>query len=478
MENRHGESRLNPAWWTLVLIVFSITLVLVCAALFAGTFRKFVPVTLISDRAGLVMESGAKVKMRGVPVGRVDGIDGGSQPVSLRLNIFPDEARRIPANVVAEIRATTAFGAKYVELIPPEAPSSKRLSSGAVLQTRNVSTEVNTVFESLVGVLHQIDPPKLNSVLSAVAEGVRGEGEQIGRATVAANEVLLAVNPRMETIRQDWRSLKGFSDAYSAAAQDILTTLDAGSTTATTISANAEALDSLLLNVIGFASAGTGLLAPNKDNLVNAVNVLEPTTNLLMKYNPVYTCLLVGSKLHLDNGGYAGYGGNGKSEVADAGLLFGQDPYKYPENLPIVGAKGGPGGKPSCGSLPDVAKQYPVRQLITNTGWGTGLDLRPNPGIGKPWYVNFFPSTRAVPEAPSVRGMGPPAKGPTPYPGAPPYGAPLYGPDGLPLWAGPPPGAPPPPVPGVLNPPPPYGTGTGPAPAPAPAAEPAPVPEP
>ena len=39
--------------------------------LFAGTLRSFVPVTLTSDRAGLVMETGAKVKMRGVEVGRV-----------------------------------------------------------------------------------------------------------------------------------------------------------------------------------------------------------------------------------------------------------------------------------------------------------------------------------------------------------------------------------------------------------------------
>ena len=79
-----------------------------------------------------------------------------------------------------------------------------------------------------------------------------------------------------------------------------------------------------------------------------------------------------------------------------------------------------------------------MRQLITNTGWGTGLDIRPNPGIAHPWWVNFFPVTRAVPEPPSIRGAGPPAIGPVPYPGAPPYGAPLYGPDGTPLYPPPP----------------------------------------
>jgi phospholipid/cholesterol/gamma-HCH transport system substrate-binding protein len=115
----------------------------------------------------------------------------------------------------------------------------------------------------------------------------------------------------------------------------------------------------------------------------------------------------------------------------------------YPDNLPIVAAKGGPGGKPGCGSLPDASKNFPVRQLVTNTGWGTGVDIRPNPGIGHPCYADWFPVTRAVPEAPKIRQCIPgPAVGPEPYPGAPPYGAPLYGPGGVPLWPGVPPAEP------------------------------------
>jgi len=450
MKPRKGASRIHPIWWALVLFAVIAALVLVSSLLFAGSFSSYVPVTLTSDRSGLVMETGAKVKLRGVEVGRVAAIKGGRDPVSLKLDIFPDQARYIPANVEAQIRATTAFGAKYVDLIYPDDPSPKRLAAGAVLRSRNVSTEVNTVFENLVGVLHQIDVQKLNATLTAFADGVRGQGERIGQATTDANQVLLAVNPRMGTVQQDWRSFRGFSDAYSAAAQDILATLNAASTTSATITTHASDLDALLLNTVGFSRSGVNLLAPNKDNLVGAVNGLEPTTNLLMKYNPEYTCMLVGAKLFLDKFGYAAIGGNGRTVLVDAGILLGDDPYQYPQNLPIVAAKGGPGGKPGCGSLPDASKNFPVRHLITNIGWGTGVDVRPNPGVGHPWWINFLPTTRAVPEPPSVRGalrdgpLGGPAPGPIPYPGAPPYGAPLYGPGGTPLW----PGVPPPPEPG------------------------------
>lgn len=441
MAERGRESRERRGWWALAMLTVIIAFVYATMGAFNKTFTSYTPVTLKSDRAGLVMEVGAKVKLRGVQVGEVGAVTGGEDPITLKLNIFRDQARFIPANVGARIEATTIFGAKYVELIYPSDPSPKRLQADAVLTSDNVSTEVNTVFENLVGLLDQVDPAKLNAILSALAEGVRGQGQRIGEATTDLNQVLLALNPRSETIRADFRSLKGFADTYSDAAQNILATLDSASTTSDTITRQSKQLDSLLLNAIGFANSGVNLLAPNQGNFIAAINDLAPTTALLAKYNPEYTCLLLGAKTLLDTG-YPEItgGGNGKSLIVDAALLFGKDQYRYPDNLPIVAAKGGPGGKPSCGSLPDVATNFPVRALVTDTGWGTGIDWRPNPGIGRPFYTDLFPVTRGIPQPPTLRGQDRgAAPGPIPYPGAPPYGAPMYAPDGTPLYPGEPP---------------------------------------
>lgn len=405
---------LHPAWWAAILVAVIVSVILSTVALYTGAFRRLVPVTLISDRSGLVMETGGKVKLRGVEVGWVEAVSGGSERVSLQLNIFPDQIRYIPANVEAEIRATTAFGAKFVDLVVPPEPSPNRIGSGSILRSHNVSTEVNTVFENLTQVLAHIDPPELNAALSALARGVRGQGAGIGQAITDADQVLLALNARTENIGRGWLSWKGFTDTYGSVTDDIVAILDAASVTSTTVVAHASALDALLLSATGLSESGLALLAPNQRNLVTAIDVLKPTTALLEKYHPTYTCLLVGAKWFLDNGGYSSQGGNGRTLVTDSALLLGDDMYRYPENLPIVGAKGGPGGKPGCGSLPIVDHNMPVRQLVTNTGWGAGLDLRPNPGIGHPWYANFFPVTRAVPEPPSIRGVGPPAVGPPP----------------------------------------------------------------
>ena len=255
--------------------------------------------------------------------------------------------------------------------------------------------------------------------------------------------MLLALNPRADTFRENWHALAAVSDTYGNAAQQIIDTLAATTVTSATVISQSAQLDALLANVTGLSRSGIDVLGPSKDNLVKSINSLQPTTELLMKYNPTLTCLLVGADraneaLKVSTGGF-----NGKSLIMDAAVMLGDEPYKYPDNLPIVAAKGGPGGKPSCGSLPDVAKNWPVQYLVANTGWGTGLDVRPNPGIGFPGWANYLPVTRAVPEPPSIRYPGGPAPGPIPYPGAPPYGAPMYGPDGTPLY----PGVPPPPPP-------------------------------
>lgn len=439
------RTRVHDGWWAAALVCTIVSLLVLSLVLFFDELTPYQRVSLSSDRAGLVMDPGAKVQYRGVQVGKVAGIrNAGGDSVHISLDIDPDKIRYIPATVDGEIRATTIFGAKYVDLVGDGSPGYSSLAAGAVIRSRNVTTEVDTVFESLVGVLDQIDPQKLNGVLSAIAEGVRGRGDAMGQAISDANSVLLAVNPRSESLRRDWTAVKGAADAYSSAAGDIIKVLDAATTTATTITSQQAQLNDLLLNVVGFSSGGTGLLTRAGEDLDTGINALEPTTSLLLKYSPSFTCTFIGgynllNDYHLPQV----VGGNGSAGIVSAGFSLGDDPYKYPDNLPIVGAKGGPGGKPGCGSLPDVSKNFPVRAVITNTGWGTGLDYRPNPGIGFPGWANYFPVTRAVPAPPSMHNRNGPAPGPPPpFPGGPPYGAPWYAADGTPLYPGLPPGIP------------------------------------
>jgi phospholipid/cholesterol/gamma-HCH transport system substrate-binding protein len=409
--NRVRASRIDPVWYAPTLFLAIAGLIAMTAGMFSGKFEESIPLTIVSDRVGLVMEQGAKVKFRGVQIGQVGSIGTDVKTAQLQLKMQPGAFKFLPSNVEAEIKSTTAFGSKFVELTVPEHPSPVGLKPGAVLHSRNVTVEVNTVFENLQSLVQTIDPAKLNSILSAFAQSVRGKGDRLGEAITGANNVLLAVNPRLDTIHQDWKLFGKTAAVYSTAAQDILSILDSATTTSATITENQQSLDALLMSAIGFSQTGISVIGRNESNIVRAINLLDPTTRLLEMYSPTYTCLFQGAQWYVEHGGRHTLGGNGYSFIMDAGLLFGDDPYRFPKHLPKVNATGGPGGKPSCGSLPDPSANYPVRALVTDTGWGTEPnEIRTNLAVGNPWWSNYFPTTKNPPEPPRYffRGGQPP----------------------------------------------------------------------
>src|ERR1700722_18498963 len=110
---------------TVVVIAAVIALALIQ---FRGGFTETVPGTVLSDRARLMMNPGAKAKLHGAPVGTVASVeDKPNGQAAIHLALDPSRLRLLPANVLVDIVATTAFGAKFIQLIPPAEPSPQRL---------------------------------------------------------------------------------------------------------------------------------------------------------------------------------------------------------------------------------------------------------------------------------------------------------------------------------------------------------------
>ena len=206
-------------------------IVAVAVGLFRGDFTKTVPVTVVSPRAGLVMNPDAKVKMRGVEVGKVGSIEERPDGKAvLKLEMQPSQMRLIPSNVLVDIASTTVFGAKSVELYPPADPSPQPLKPGAVLQNKDITVEGNTTFQQLTGLLSSIDPAKLNETLGAIASAVNGRGHKIGQMLSDLDAFLAKQDPALPALSHDLETLPAVSNAYADAAPWVrLTTL--GTTT-------------------------------------------------------------------------------------------------------------------------------------------------------------------------------------------------------------------------------------------------------
>jgi phospholipid/cholesterol/gamma-HCH transport system substrate-binding protein len=129
---------------------------------FRGDFTPRTQLTLLSSRSGLVVDPGSKVTYNGVEIGRVARISAvavdGVPKAELTLNVDQRYLDLIPANVVADIKATTVFGNKYVSFSSPENPLPQRISTNDVIDVSSVATEFNTLFETVTAIAEKVDP--------------------------------------------------------------------------------------------------------------------------------------------------------------------------------------------------------------------------------------------------------------------------------------------------------------------------------
>ncbi|WP_395311431.1 MCE family protein [Mycobacterium sp. AMU20-3851] len=352
------SSNVKPPLIGLATVGVLLAIVAISIGFFRGSFTKTVPVTVVSERAGLVMNADAKVKLHGAQVGSVESIE--SLPdgrAKLHLAMYPSYLELIPANVRVDIASTTVFGSKFVELIPPENPSAQALAAGQVLDAGHVTVEINTVFEQLSTVLQKIEPTKLNETLGALATAMDGRGDQIGQMLSDFDGLLAKIDPSLPTMEHEITVAPQVFNAYADAAPDLVATLDASTSMSETLVDEQHNLDALLISVIGLADTGTDVIGGNRQAISDTMRLLVPTTDLTNEYNAALTCGLGGAVELAKAPGTPLPGG-----LLLQTVVLGQERYRYPQNLPKVAATGGP----QCTDLPKVPFQKHPPFVITD----------------------------------------------------------------------------------------------------------------
>ncbi len=400
------------------LVVFLIAaLVLLFVYLqYSGYYVDKTKLTMLSDRAGLVMDPGSKVTYNGVQIGRVADIDeiqqDGKPAAKFTLDVYPRYLHLIPANVDAKIVATTVFGEKYVSMTAPENPLPQRITPKNVIDARSVTTEINTLFQTITSIAEKIDPVKVNLTLSAAAQALSGLGDKFGQSIINGSAALDEVNPRMPIIRHDIQQLAKLGDTYADASPDLFDFLNNAATTAHTVHAQEKDLDQALLAATGFGATGAEIFNKGGPYFARGAKDLVPTAQVLDTYSPELFCTMrnlhdVEPKvaaftspysLRSETEIFSGLGlalslpGLGITAAtmglsALTGLIGGApNPYIYPENLPRINAHGGPGGAPGCWQT-ITRELWPAPTLILDTG--NSLAPYNHVDTGSPYAVEY-----------------------------------------------------------------------------------------
>jgi phospholipid/cholesterol/gamma-HCH transport system substrate-binding protein len=367
----NDELALHPTFWqrqtvrdrtsAIVLLTLLASVAWLTVSMYNQSFTETVDVTVRSERAGLQMRKGTIVKLRGVDVGRTGSAtlepDGS---VELVLKLKPEMAKKIPSNVSVSLQQLTAFGNKHVAFDFPATSAARHLVAGDVIQADHVSAEVNTLFEALDNVIAALPPAKVNATLGAIASSLQGQGASLGKTIDVLNAYLGKINRDMPILARDFDKGADVLDIYSIATPDLMSLLRNVSVTADSISSQ-RALFQRFLDSLGQVSErGTAFLDQNSAPLVDLLGSSLPTTELLARYSPMFSCFLQqmdrANRLQEANCGTRVPGVTAIISILGAG----NEAYKNPSNLPVMGADLGP----QCHGGPGYDGSYIPRSMM------------------------------------------------------------------------------------------------------------------
>lgn len=270
-------------------VVQGVAFLVVIGLLLGVTILKFqrkifqpaeVPVALHVDKTGTQLGQDADVKIRGIVVGRVASQRTDGNGATLSLHIAKDKVRYVPSNVLARLLPKTLFGEKYVDLVvPPGGPASGHLVKDQTIpqDTSRAALEVERVLADLYPLLRTLQPEKLNATLTAIAEGLRGHGNELGQSLANLDAYLTKLNPQLPAIQHDLTGLADLADSLDANADDILRIARNSIVSGRTLTSKEQTYIGFLRGTAGFADQLTQTFQTNGDGLIYLADATRQT---------------------------------------------------------------------------------------------------------------------------------------------------------------------------------------------------------
>jgi virulence factor Mce-like protein len=277
------------------LVVLALLLGLSVAS-YNKAFTEVARVMLETDTAGNQLQEASDVKVRGVIVGDVREVKASKEGATIELAIKPEFLGQIPADVSARLLPKTLFGERFVALELPERPSPERLADGDVIgqdRTEN-AIELQRVIDDTLPLLQAVHPEDLSFTLGAVADALRGRGDDLGANLAATGEYFGEINTVLPQLQADISGLADFAETYEGAADDLLAVLDNLAVTNTTVVEQAEQLRRTFTVGASSSTVTAGFLERNERNLISLAETSRPVLGLFAEYSPIYPCLLDG----------------------------------------------------------------------------------------------------------------------------------------------------------------------------------------
>lgn len=280
------------------LIIFTVLSVVGMAAMIFNYIR--VPTLLGIGRLTVKLELSAdgglyrfgNVTYRGVQIGKVMSVALAERGVEATLSL--DSSPRIPADLLAEVRSTSAIGEQYVDL-RPRTNSGPYLRNGSVIPMRDttIPQEVAPMLDQVSALVKSLPKEKLSALLDESFKAFNGAGYDFGSLLDSATKLthdLDGVSGHTRVLIDDSRPLLDSQSETTAAIRTWAHSL-AGITEQ--LAQNDPELRALLQRGPGSAQEVSQLLDQVKPTLPVLLANLTSLGQILVTYDPSLEQLLV-----------------------------------------------------------------------------------------------------------------------------------------------------------------------------------------
>lgn len=276
MDRFTGRSRARLALRGLVAVLLGVVVAVLMVLRGSGNLHRDPAITVaIPASAGLITAE-APVRYTGVNVGRIAGIDPGTQSSVVSLQIDANSIGQIPSTVQARVVPRTFFGDIFIDLVddPGTAPDPAPLADGDTITVDQGPDAVALygVYTKMVDLLDRMKPQQMQTALTALGHALDGRGEKIGRIVDRLGSVAPALTPAAQQFLDATPEFTTVLSALDTATPDVLATLTATTSVSNSLVAHDDAVGAMLGAAAGFASTAAGFLGENRQAITTVVD--------------------------------------------------------------------------------------------------------------------------------------------------------------------------------------------------------------
>lgn len=226
------------------------------------------------------LKKGNEVRVAGVSVGKVQGIELAGNKVRVTFKI--DKGTEFGTETGADIRVRTLLGAEFLALTP-KGPGQMPKGSTIPLSRTVAPYDVVQAFSELSRTTDQIDIPQLSEALKTLGDISAQTPEEFRGAIKGVSDLSANLAARDDQINTLLINLKKVSGVLNSRNDQLVTLFKDADTLFTAISARRDSIHRLLVSTQTISAQLRGLVKDTRSDLLPALNQLDTVTTMLRK---------------------------------------------------------------------------------------------------------------------------------------------------------------------------------------------------